>query len=500
MMAAKVPPGCGLLIVNCGLMIEPKGLRFSFFHDKHRIKRLLVLIFAYLCSEINQGEGMRNKDNFTFLTSAPVHRVILTMAVPTIISMLVTSVYNIVTTFYVGRISTQATAAVGIAFPVMSIIQAVGFTFGQGSGNYISRELGAQRHVNARRMASTGFFSAVVTGAVLCLVGLLLLEPLVMLLGSTPTVLPYAKRYLAFILLAMPFMCGALCLNNQMRFQGNAAYAMFGILAGAVINVFLAPVFIFVMGMGITGAGLSTFVGEACSMVVLLVMTHKGGTIRIRPRDFSLRSSLFKEILAGGTPSFTRQGMASIGVALLNVAAGRFGDAAIAGMSIVGRVCFVVFAAVIGLGQGFQPLCGFCYGARLYARVREGYWFIVRLGTSFLVLVAVLGFAFSAEVVEVFRHDPKVVEVGSVALRWQLLTLPLGAVVMYTNMMMQTIRKPWQANILAASRNGLFFIPLIIILPYFFGLLGVEMCQACADMLSFVLAVPIAMSGFKALK
>lgn len=481
-------------------MIEPKGLRFSFFHDKHRIKRLLVLIFAYLCSEINQGEGMRNKDNFTFLTSAPVHRVILTMAVPTIISMLVTSVYNIVTTFYVGRISTQATAAVGIAFPVMSIIQAVGFTFGQGSGNYISRELGAQRHVNARRMASTGFFSAVVTGAVLCLVGLLLLEPLVMLLGSTPTVLPYAKRYLAFILLAMPFMCGALCLNNQMRFQGNAAYAMFGILAGAVINVFLAPVFIFVMGMGITGAGLSTFVGEACSMVVLLVMTHKGGTIRIRPRDFSLRSSLFKEILAGGTPSFTRQGMASIGVALLNVAAGRFGDAAIAGMSIVGRVCFVVFAAVIGLGQGFQPLCGFCYGARLYARVREGYWFIVRLGTSFLVLVAVLGFAFSAEVVEVFRHDPKVVEVGSVALRWQLLTLPLGAVVMYTNMMMQTIRKPWQANILAASRNGLFFIPLIIILPHFLGLQGVEMCQACADMLSFVLAVPIAMSGFKALK
>lgn len=443
---------------------------------------------------------MRNKDNFTFLTSAPVHSVILTMAVPTIISMLVTSVYNIVTTFYVGRISTQATAAVGIAFPVMSIIQAVGFTFGQGSGNYISRELGAKRHGNARRMASTGFFSAVAAGIVLCLAGLLLLDPLVRLLGSTPTVLPYARRYLAFILLAMPFMCGALCLNNQMRFQGNAAYAMFGILTGALINVFLAPVFIFFMGMGITGAGLSTFVGEACSMVVLLVMTHKGGTIRIRPRDFSLRPALFREILAGGTPSFTRQGMASIGVALLNVAAGRFGDAAIAGMSIVSRVCFVVFAAVIGLGQGFQPMCGFCYGARLYARVREGYWFIVRLGTSFLVLVAVLGFAFSAEVVAVFRHDPAVVEVGSVALRWQLLTLPLGAVVMYTNMMMQTIRKPWQANILAASRNGLFFIPLIIILPHFLGLQGVEMCQACADMLSFVLAVPIAMSGFKALR
>ena len=443
---------------------------------------------------------MHQRDNFTFLTSAPVHRVILTMAVPTIISMLVTSVYNIVTTFYVGRISTQATAAVGVAFPIMSIIQAVGFTFGQGSGNYISRELGAQRHDNASRMASTGFFSAVCMGVVLCVIGLLLLEPLVLLLGSTPTVLPYAKRYLAFILLAMPFMCGALCLNNQMRFQGNAAYAMFGILTGAVINVLLAPVLIFLCGMGITGAGLSTFVGEVSSMFVLLMMTHKGGTIRIHLRNFAPRASLFREILAGGTPSFTRQGMASVGVAMLNVAAGRFGDAAIAGMSIVGRVTFVVFAAVIGLGQGFQPLCGFCYGARLYERVREGYWFIVRLGTSFLVCVAVLGFVWSAEIVAVFRHDPAVVAVGSVALRWQLVTLPLGAVVMYTNMMMQTIRKPWQANILAASRNGLFFIPLIIILPHFLGLLGVEMCQACADMLSFVLAVPIAMSGFRALR
>ena len=443
---------------------------------------------------------MRNRDNFTFLTSAPVHHVILTMAVPTIISMLVTSVYNIVTTFYVGRISTQATAAVGIAFSVMSIIQAVGFTFGQGSGNYISRELGAQRHANASRMASTGFFCAVATGLVICLVGQLLLEPLALLLGSTPTILPHAKRYLSFIFMAAPFMCGALCLNNQMRFQGNAAYAMFGILTGAVINVFLAPILIFVFDMGITGAGLSTFVGETSSMFVLLWMTHKGGTIRIHLRNFTPRAAYFKEILAGGTPSFTRQGMASVGVAMLNVAAGAFGDAAIAGMSIVSRVTFVVFAAVIGLGQGFQPLCGFCYGAKLYARVREGYWFIVRIGTTFLVCCAVFGFLFSSDIIAVFRHDPDVIAVGRVALRWQLVTLPLGAVVMYTNMMMQTIRKPWQANVLAASRNGLFFIPLIIILPQFYGLLGVEMCQAWADVLSFILAVPIAVSGFRALR
>lgn len=446
------------------------------------------------------GADMRDRDNFTFLTSAPVHQVVLVMAVPTIVSMLVTSIYNIVTTFYVGRISTQATAAVGIAFSVMAIIQAVGFTFGQGSGNYISRELGAQRHGNARRMASTGFFLAVGTGLVLGAAGLLFLRPLALLLGSTPTILPYAETYLAFVLMAAPFMCGALCLNNQMRFQGNAAYSMFGILTGACINVVLAPVLIFVFGMGITGAGLSTFAGEACSMLVLLRMSRIRQNIHVSPRCFTPRLALLKEIFAGGTPSLTRQGMASISVAMLNVAAGVYGDAAIAAMSIVNRMTFVIFAAMIGLGQGFQPLCGFCYGARLYARVREGYWFIVRLGFLIMTVCAVLGFFFSEECIDVFRRDPAVVSVGTVALRWQLVTLPLGVVVMYTNMMMQTIRKPWQANVLASARNGLFFIPLIIILPRFFGLLGVEMCQAWADILSFILAVPIAMSGFRALK
>ena len=427
---------------------------------------------------------MKDRDNFTFLTSAPVHHVVLVMAVPTIISMLVTSIYNIVTTFYVGRISTQATAAVGIAFSVMAIIQAIGFTFGQGSGNYISRELGAQRHDNARRMATTGFFLAVGTGFIIAVLGLIFLRPLALLLGSTPTILPYAETYLSFVLMAAPFMCGALCLNNQMRFQGNAAYSMFGILTGACINVVLAPILIFVFDMGITGAGISTFTGETCSMLVLLRMTRMKRNIHIDPHNFSPRSELLKEIFAGGTPSLTRQGMASVSVA----------------MSIVNRIAFVLLAAMIGLGQGFQPMCGFCYGAKLYARVREGYWFIVRVGFTFMAVCAVFGFLFSEECIDVFRRDPDVVAVGMVALRWQLVTLPLGVIVMYTNMMMQTIRMPWQANLLAASRNGLFFIPLILLLPHFFGLLGVEMCQAWSDLLSFAIAVPITISGFKALR
>lgn len=443
---------------------------------------------------------MRKRDNFTFLTSAPVHKVVLTMAAPAIVSMLVTSLYNLVTTFYVGQINTQATAAVGITFSVMSIIQAVGVMFGQGSGNYISRELGAKRHDNAERMASTGFLLAILTGVFMAIVGLVFLHPLSLLLGSTATILPYTKTYLSYVLLAAPFMTGALCLNNQMRFQGNAAYAMLGIVAGAVINVVLAPVLIFGFGMGITGAGLSTLIGEAGGMLILLELSRKNGNIGISLRNFSPTSAVIKEICAGGTPSLTRQGMASAGVAMLNVAAGVYGDAAIAAMSIVSRVLFVVFATLIGIGQGFQPMCGFCYGAGLYSRVRRGYWLIVRWGILFMLVFGTFGYIFSSELISVFRRDAAVVAIGTVALRWQIVTLPLGAVVMYTNMMMQTIRRPWQANILSSARNGLFFIPLIVILPHFFGLLGVQMCQAWADILSFLLAVPIAANGLRALK
>jgi len=349
-------------------------------------------------------------------------------------------------------------------------------------------------------MAATGFFYSMALGSVIAIIGLFFLRELSLLLGSTPTILPYTEAYLTYIFIGAPFMTGALCLNNQMRFQGNALYAMYGILTGAVVNVIIAPVFIFCLDMGITGAGLATLIGQISSFIVLLVMSRKNGNVSISPKAFSHSSTMLREIFAGGTPSLTRQGMASLSVALLNVAAGVYGDAAIAAMSIVNRITFLVFAALIGLGQGFQPLCGFCYGAKLYTRVRRGYWFIVKVGFTFMAVVAALGCIFSSGWIEVFRRDSAVIAIGTVALRWQLITLPLGAVVMYTNMMLQTMRKPWPANILAASRNGLFFIPLIIILPHFFGLLGVEMCQAWADICSFILAIPMAMSGFKALK
>ena len=305
------------------------------------------------------------RDNYKFLTQAPVHKVIRKLALPTIVSMMVTSLYNMADTYFVGKINTQCTAAVGVVFSLMAIIQAIGFMFGHGSGNFISRKLGARQRDKAQTMASTGFCYSIAGGLLLAVIGHLFITPLAKTLGSTPTILPYTEQYLGIVLLGAPFMTGSLTLNNQMRFQGNAAFAMYGIVSGAMLNVLLDPLFIFVFGMGIRGAGLATLVSQVCGFTILLLMTRRGGNLRPNPRHFSPSPSLIKEIIYGGTPSLSRQGLGSVATIMLNVAAGAYGDAAIAGMSIVNRISFFIYSVIIGTGQGFQPLCGFCYGAKL---------------------------------------------------------------------------------------------------------------------------------------
>ena len=441
--------------------------------------------------------GRRHTDNYTFLTQAPAHRVILTMAVPTIITMLVTSLYNIADTFFVGQLDTQSTAAVGVVFPVMFFIQAFGFFFGHGSGNYISRELGARRHGNSETMASTGFVYSLAAGTVAMVVGFYMIKPLAVWLGSTPTILPYTASSMSIILLGAPFMTASLTINNQMRLQGNASYAMYGIISGAVLNVVLDPVFIFVFDMGVAGAAVATVTGQVVGFFVLLAMSRRGENIRLDIRRFSPRLAYLKEIVYGGSPSLSRQGLGCVAVMMLNVAASEYGDAAIAAMSIVSRITMFIMSVVLGLGQGFQPFCGFCYGAGLYGRLREGFGFTVKVGTAFLLVFFFAGFFFSSGAIGIFRDDPEVIRIGAAALCWQLATYPFNAFTMAGNMMLQTTRKPLRANILSAARQGLFFIPLIVILPYFFGLKGIIICQSCSDVLSFCIAIPIVIGAFR---
>ena len=363
----------------------------------------------------------KTRDNYTFLTHAPIHRVIFTMAIPTIISMLSTSMYNLADTYFVGSINTQSVAAVGVSFAMMAVIQAVGFFYGHGAGNYISRQLGAKEIENAQKMAATGFVLSFLTGLLIAILGQIFLSPLCLLLGSTPTILPYTERYLGIILLGAPFMTTSLTLNNLMRFQGNTIYAMKGIMSGVLLNLLLAPLLILYFEMGITGAAIATLISQCFGCAMLFWMTHKGQNIRIHLKNFTPSKAFAKEIIFGGTPSLSRQGLGSISTLVLNVAAGAYGDAAIAGMSIVTRIAFFTYAVVIGLGQGFQPLCGFCYGAKFYARVRDAFYFCIKCGTTFLSVCAIIGFIFSENIVELFRSDPDVVAVGSIALKWQVI-------------------------------------------------------------------------------
>lgn len=441
----------------------------------------------------------RHRDNYEFLTQAPVSRVILTMAVPTIVSMLVTCFYVIVDTYFVGQLNTQSTAAVGIVFPLMSLIQAIGSFFGHGSGVYMSRELGARRTDNASSMATTGLVYALLTGIFIAILALFFLRLLSLLLGSTATSLPYTEQYMAIILLGTPFQIASFTLNSQLRMQGNARYAMWGIISGALLNVILDPILIFACGLQLRGAALATVIGQIVSVAVLLAMCHFRATtgVRLRPRFFSLHWHYVREIVYGGSPSLSRQGLASISVVLLNVAAAGYGDAAVAAMSIVSRVTMFVMAVIVGLGQGFQPFCGYCYGAALYNRLRHGFWFTVRVGFVFLLCFSAFFFCFAEQTIAVFRDDAIVIAVGSTALRWHLAVYPLNAYIMAGNMMLQTTRRPLRANVLSSARKGLVFIPFILILPHLFGLMGIAMCQAVCDVVTFIIAIPIVRSAFR---
>ncbi|MDE5908739.1 MAG: MATE family efflux transporter [Lachnospiraceae bacterium] len=435
------------------------------------------------------------------MTTTPIPKLVCSLAVPTIISMLVTSFYNMADTFFVGKLDTQSTAAVGVVFSVMAIIQAVGFFFGHGSGNYISRKLGSKELEDASAMAANGFYLSLLSGILIAVCGILFLNPLSVALGSTPTILPYTKKYLRIILLGAPFMTSSLVLNNQLRFQGRASFAMVGIVTGAVLNIVLDPILILSFHMGVSGAAIATVTSQLSSFVLLVVMTRKGGSIVISYKNLKINSYFLKEIFRGGIPSLCRQGLASIAVIFLNHAAGVYGDAAIAGMSIVNRVTMFANSALIGFGQGFQPVCGFNYGAGLFKRVREGFFFCVKYAFVFLIFISALCGIFAPNIVALFRkEDQAVIETGALALRLQCITFPLNAWIVMSNMMLQSIGKALKASIIAGARQGYFFIPLIRILAYAFGLLGVQMTQAAADVGTFILSVPLAISVLNEMK
>ena len=433
----------------------------------------------------------RSALQFRRMTETPIPQLVLSLAAPTILSMLITSIYNLADTFFVGQISTSASGAVGVVSSLMAIIQALGFMLGHGAGTIISRSLGSRDTTAATRFASTSFFTALVFGVVLAVAGLGTLPHFMMLLGSTETILPHACAYARPILIAAPLMISSLVMNNILRYEGKASFAMIGLVTGGVLNIALDPLFMFVFGLGTAGAGIATALSQSISFCILLSMFLRGKTVsQFRLSAVTREARDFGRILLGGAPSFGRQGLNSIGGMLLNLAARGYGDAAVAGMSIVSRIFMFIISVAIGVGQGLQPVASFNYGARKYRRVRQAAIFTIEAAFCMLVVLVGLCWVNGDVLVRLFRDDPAVTAVALPAFHYQCLAMLLQPIIVVANMTFQSVGASGRATFLACCRQGVFFIPLILILPRTCGLLGVEICQPIADVLTFLVSLP----------
>ena len=447
-------------------------------------------------------KGMSPEKRTQMMLEAPVSRVIPRLAIPTIISMLITAIYNMADTFFVSQIGTSASGAVGVIFSAMAIIQAVSFMMGMGTGTNVSQALGAGDEERAQRYASVGFFTAFGMGVVIAILGLTNIDPLVRFLGATETIAPYAKDYATYIFYAAPFMMCSFVMNNLLRFEGLAMYGMVGITTGGILNMVLDPIFIFGLDLGTSGAAIATAISQLVSFSILLFMCNtKPDAITINPRNFKPTAKMYGKIIYIGFPSLGRQGIASISTILLNTAAGVHGDAAIAAMSIVTRFIMFINSSIIGFGQGFQPVCGFSYGAGKYSRVREAFWFCVKVSTVLLVVLGGVSMLLSQQIVTVFRRDDaEVIRIGTTALRLQLSTLPLWGFIVMSNMLTQSIGYGARATLLSIARQGIFLIPALLVLPGALGLIGIQIAQPISDVCTLVLTIVIMRNVLKQLR
>ncbi len=444
----------------------------------------------YTGESLRMTEEERNR-HYRKMTETPVSSLIGRLAVPTIISMMVSALYNTADTFFVSMLGTSAAGAVGIVFSIMAIIQAIGFTIGMGAGNILSRQLGAKEDEKATITASSGFFFALLLSVLLAVSGTLFRPALMRLLGATPTILPYAEAYATYIFAGCPVMCCSFVMNNYLRAEGKAMFGMIGITTGGILNIILDPIFIFSLGFGTAGAAMATALSQLVSFCILLSFFLRGkSSVRIQISKVSREVRTYASIVRIGLPTLMRQGLASVASIALNVAASSFGDAAVAAMSITSRISMFAFSAMLGFGQGFQPVSSFNYGAERYDRVRAATRFTALVGTVMMTIIGVGCFAFAPQIIAIFRaDDPDVMRIGIAALRAQALMLPLTGIVTVTNMALQSTGQALPATALAMCRQGILFLPLILTLPQLLGIDGVVLSQPLSDFISFFVAI-----------
>ena len=438
------------------------------------------------------------KTQYEMMTQEPVPRLIIKLGIPTMISMFVTTIYNMADSYFVGQINTAASGATGVVLGLMAILQAVGFMFGHGSGSIISRKLGQKDIESARTFSATGFYSALIAGFFFLISGSLFLTPLMKLLGSTPTILPYARTYAICILCAAPALVSSCVMNNILRYEGRAFFAMIGLTSGGILNILLDMLFMKKMGMGIFGAGLATAISQYVSWALLLIMfILKKTQTSLAVKYVKFNASVLGNIVTTGLPSLARQGLASLSTMFLNNAAGVYGDAAIAAMAITNRISMFIFSAVLGIGQGFQPICGFNFGAKKYSRVSQGFFFTLVFGTILLGTASMLVFLNAGSCIQIFRDDPEVIAIGTPALCAQCIALIFVPFQVCNNMLFQSIGYKFNATFLSSLRNGLVFIPILLVFSWLFGLNGIQLAQAVADVITSIVCIPFTVKFFE---
>ncbi len=432
------------------------------------------------------------------MTETPVEKLVATLAVPTVLSMLITNIYNLVDTAFVGTLGNSASGAVGVVFGFMSILQAVAFMCGQGAGSVMSRSLGHKDEKRATRYTSTGFFMSLILGALIGVFSLIFLNPLVYALGSTETIAPYAKTYIFWIILAAPFMSASLTMNNLLRYEGRAKLGMLGLMTGGVLNIAGDALLIFGLHLGVEGAGISTAVSQFISFLILLYMFLSGRTqtkIRISCVDWQLRT--LGNVTATGFPSLLRQALNSVATIMLNSHAAVYGDAAVAAMSIVSRISFFMMALAIGIGQGFQPVSSFNYGAGKYERVKKAFWFTFALSEVLLIVTVIPVYIYAEPVVRLFRDDGEVVGLALRALRLQLITLTAVPLTMVTEMGFQSTGQRVMAIAASSMRSGVVFIPVLLLLANLRGMAGIQEAQPLAFVITFFISLFLSRSFLK---
>lgn len=424
------------------------------------------------------------------MTETPVSRLILNLGIPTTISMLITNIYNMADTYFVGTLGESAQAATGVLFTVQAIMQGIAFMFGHGGGTFIARELADKDTDKATMYISSCFFAGGIIGLLICVLGLSFLEPLVRFLGSTETIVPHAKDYGFWILLAAPFIICSLILNNGLRYEGKAFYAMFGLTAGGILNILGDYVLVMRLGMGVYGAGLATAASQVVSFSILLVMYLKMAQSTIRLKAMSRKPGLYLTVARVGLPSLIRQGLTSVTIGLQNNVTKPFGDAAMAAMSVVNRYSNFLMCVGLGMGQGFQPVASFNYQAKKVDRVKKGLLFTTAFGLVFIGGMSILSMIFAEPIISIFQKHEEVIRIGATALRYTAFGMIFMSFSTPVNMLYQSIQQPTISSVLSLIRSGGVTIPMLLIAVPLLGLTGIQTAQPTADVVAGLLSIP----------